>query len=298
MSYLYNEQVLGTSCIISENRKDKPYISTAGTTSCPFCEGNEAMLEHIWLEKSLENGDKIRVINNKYPVVSEGLKGIHDVIVDTLSHDKCIEDLYLKHWVSLLEVLHTRWNQVAACEAIQCIQVFKNYGKHAGASISHLHWQLIALEDTPMTLHNHYEAVAKKKGCILCDHLKRNQLGIEITDNEHWESIAPYGACFSHETWIILKEHRSHFGDLNDEMVKSLGEMMYIMAQAYKALLPDAHYNICIMSGRPNKDEQYHLYLKILPRIGRIAGFELATGCYINTVEPREHAERMKGIIS
>jgi UDPglucose--hexose-1-phosphate uridylyltransferase len=34
------------------------------------------------------------------------------------------------------------------------------------------------------------------------------------------------------------------------------------------------------------KREHYHWHLEILPRLSKIAGFELASGYYINTVAP------------
>jgi UDPglucose--hexose-1-phosphate uridylyltransferase len=38
----------------------------------------------------------------------------------------------------------------------------------------------------------------------------------------------------------------------------------------------------------------YHWHLEILPRITGIAGFEFATGYYINTSEPEDYARVLR----
>ena len=40
---------------------------------------------------------------------------------------------------------------------------------------------------------------------------------------------------------------------------------------------------------------EYHLNLRLLPRLSTAAGFELNTGIYINTVSPEKAASYLKG---
>jgi UDPglucose--hexose-1-phosphate uridylyltransferase len=38
----------------------------------------------------------------------------------------------------------------------------------------------------------------------------------------------------------------------------------------------------------------YHWHWEILPRLTGIAGYELATGCYMNPLPPEEAAQRLR----
>jgi UDPglucose--hexose-1-phosphate uridylyltransferase len=44
------------------------------------------------------------------------------------------------------------------------------------------------------------------------------------------------------------------------------------------------------------KREHYHWHLEILPRLSKIAGFELASGYHINTVAPEVAARQLRDI--
>ena len=60
----------------------------------------------------------------------------------------------------------------------------------------------------------------------------------------------------------------------------------------------DAPFNYVIHSAplREPMREHYHWHLEILPRIAKIAGFELASGYYINTVAPEIAARQLREI--
>jgi UDPglucose--hexose-1-phosphate uridylyltransferase len=40
----------------------------------------------------------------------------------------------------------------------------------------------------------------------------------------------------------------------------------------------------------------YHWYVSIIPRLTRVAGFEMGSGMYINTVLPEEAAEFLREV--
>ncbi|MDD5155759.1 MAG: galactose-1-phosphate uridylyltransferase, partial [Candidatus Omnitrophica bacterium] len=42
--------------------------------------------------------------------------------------------------------------------------------------------------------------------------------------------------------------------------------------------------------------EHFHWYLSIIPRVSKVAGFELGSGIFINASSPEEGAEFLRGI--
>lgn len=296
MTMLSENEALGISSIISENRQKRPQqVKSEGT--CPFCIQNKAAIEQVFMEKITSDGEHIRIVNNKYPICStEGpVCGKHDVVIETLHHHKKPHAFSKAHWRELLKLIQRRWQELAGDSHVNFIQVFKNEGERAGASIMHPHWQIVALEEVPLTMLRHYESVKniyETRGCALCKSLKDEVFGIIQTDT--WQLVVPKSARVPYETWIIPYRHISTFGELKTLEVEELADLLRDTLRLYEQMLPAVSYNICVMSGRPTRDKSYHVYISILPRTGNFAGFELATGCYINILNPQQQVDKMK----
>lgn len=294
---MYNDEVLGISSILSENRRTRPN-QFLGASPCPFCPENALEIEVVRKALVTKEGDKIQIVNNKYPACStEGtVYGIHDVIIETQEHHKKPEHFTKKHWKDLLQLIKERWIELSHMPRIHFIQVFKNEGEGAGASINHPHSQIIALEEVPCTIEGHYkkiEAYFKQTGkCRICQEIEDKTCS--VLKQEGWQLCVPEGASVPYETWIVPENHIANMGQIDEANIEALA---YIIEQAIKMnrhLLGEISYNICFMSGRYAQDEHYHFFIKILPRTGQFAGFELATGCTINVVDSKTQKEVMR----
>ncbi|MGL6174264.1 MAG: galactose-1-phosphate uridylyltransferase [Cellulosilyticaceae bacterium] len=292
---IFNECSWNRSCIVANGREKRPFIGEE-KKQCPFCKENKWMIEKVWLayqdDKNLDID--IRVVNNKYPVCnqSEELYGIHDVVIDTPRHNANPKDYSKEHWKAILIILQERWKMIKQDERIRFIQVFKNFGERAGASINHSHWQIISLEEPPITMNREYEKSSRQ--CIVCEWLKQLNKENIIYENEEWFIIAPNTPQMIYETWVVPKKHISNYEQVNSEMIESLSGIFQKIIGAYNQLNPEVHYNICWMSEKINIENQYHFYIKIIPREGNFGGYELATGCSITTISPRDYGEILK----
>jgi len=102
------------------------------------------------------------------------------------------------------------------------MQVFKNHGASAGASMSHSHSQIIALPIIPPSLSTrltamkeHFDQTGK---CILCEVPPKELL---IHESRHFISIVPFAATYAFEIWIIPRHHSAHFHHIDKEKVNS-----------------------------------------------------------------------------
>lgn len=300
---MYEDSYLVKSCIIAENRRDKPYIDEVAD-ACPFCPGHESDIDEIRLQvKEHAKPFQVKIVNNKYPVcdTQKGLYGVHDVVIDTPDHLAHPKDFTEMHWEVVLISMQKRWHQIAKDPKISFIQIFKNYGKNAGASIKHSHWQIIALAQTPYSIrsqHLQYHAFKDKEGdCYFCTKLKTIEKEYIIFETKNWLAIAPEVSQFAHETWLISKSHKKHYGELGEEALKECGGLLKRVLMGYDKVRPSGSFNICFIGGGIRDSLEHHFYIKIIPRLGEWAGFELATNCYINTVHPKTHAQVMKNIL-
>lgn len=282
----YNEYFL-SNCIIAEHRRERPFISK-DNSDCPFC------LPH-------EKEAFVRIVPNKYPVVDEKSSpyGIHDVVIDTPYHLQHPKDFSKAHWEALLVAMQQRWHELCKDDKVQFIQIFKNYGMAAGASISHSHSQILALENIPYGMTHQYihYNMFKEEPCYLCHLASQKESTYLIMENEAFIVIAPDTPVFAYETWLIPKKHHKHYGELSQEEVKSCGLLLKRLLEAYDLLEPDCAFNICFMSGGLHNTLDYHFYIKLVLRIGNIAGFEIATHCTFNMIHPKSQVKHLKNIL-
>lgn len=290
------QDLFNRTMIIADRRDARPFINEEDS-SCPFCLANKQYLANI-IDESWQGEELfVRIVPNRFPATSkDGVKGQHDVVIDTKNHKEHPKDFALVHWEELLLGIQKRWNQLMKDHKIKFIQVFKNYGIKAGASISHSHWQIIALEEVPHSMKAKYLAYHEETHCYLCDVQHRND-GFLVWENALIEVWVPPISQFPYEVWFIPKQHRQHYGELSIEEIKILGKLIKYLLEVYHRFNSQGDFNICMMSGDVRGKNPYHFYIQLVMRVGHIAGFEIATNCHILSVEPRTYAEEMKKIL-
>ena len=97
------------------------------------------------------------------------------------------------------------------------ILIYKNQGIEAGATLEHVHSQLIAMPMIPKLVleeinaaKNYYEA---NRQCVFCDAIRKEANGGErfVIENARYLVMCPFAPRFPYETWILPKQHSSFF---------------------------------------------------------------------------------------
>lgn len=219
----------------------------------------------------------IRVVPNKYPAV--GMQA-HEVIIESPDHNCSLGG-------QLFEAARERilyWKQEAQ---MQYVQFFKNSGEAAGASLEHPHSQLLALPLVPRRvseeLHGAHAYFAEHGHCFFCDEPEdRSRL---IFESDQMRAIVPCAPRFDFETWIIPVAHTSHFENSQPETVSAIHSAVQVVIDKLNEAVAYPAYNLILHTAPLHQPElsHYHWHLEVLPRLTGIAGFELATGCYITS---------------
>jgi UDPglucose--hexose-1-phosphate uridylyltransferase len=95
---------------------------------------------------------------------------------------------------------------------------------------------------------------------------------------------------------VLPRRHAAAFDGEVDrgDLARCLGEATRRVAGA----LGDPAYNV-VLHHAPRGEERvasYHWHVEILPRTTGIAGFELASGIFVNTVGPSEAARALRAV--
>jgi len=289
--------------------------------NCPFCWGNESMtppeiIAHRKYGPENSPGWTVRVVSNKFPALRiEGdlnkeaigmfdmMNGIgaHEVIIDTPDHFRDMADLNYAETEEIIWTYLARSVDLRRDRRFKYILIFKNYGKSAGASLEHPHSQLIALPIVPKRVNEEIDGAGKyyeyKERCAFCDMVReeKEEKDRAIYEDDKFIAFCPYVSRFPYEVWVLPKKHGSDFTSMPRDHVPSLAKALRDSLARIKSLLQDPPYNFIIHTSPINghEREDYHWHIEIMPKLGKVAGFEWGSGFYINPVPPDLAAENL-----
>jgi UDPglucose--hexose-1-phosphate uridylyltransferase len=331
VSELRKDPVTGRWVIISSDRRKRPNdfqlekATTIGADHCPFCAGREGMTPPEILafrsNGSAPNtaGWDLRVVPNKYPALQvegqldregEGLFdrmngiGAHEVIIETPDHTKSLAAMTEPEIERVLWAFRDRITDLKRDIRFRYIVVFKNHGGAAGATLDHTHSQLIALPIVPDFVREEVEGArrhyAAKERCVFCDIIRQEvSVGKRIIhENGETVALAPYAPCFPFETWILPRAHGARFEEAPRQVYESLARMLKSVLTRMNRALESPAYNLIVHNAPFSEPstEFFHWHLELLPKLTRTAGFEWATGFYVNPTSPEEAVEVLRSV--
>ena len=256
--------ITGDAVIVAPERARRPNNYREPEAACPFCPGNEALTPpEIYRDG---NPWRVRVFANKYPATEH-----HEVLVESSDHDATFD--HIAHADLVVAAAIDRYRALSRDAAH--VTIFKNHGLGAGASIPHLHSQIIGSPFVPPRVER--EAASFATRCALCT---TDEPLVRETKNFRW--IAPRGALFAYEQWIVPKQHVSELLDPFE-----LSELL----QASVARMNGA-YNWIFMNFP--RMPHAHAYVQVFPRSSVHAGYELASGSAINSASAEETVRRFR----
>jgi UDPglucose--hexose-1-phosphate uridylyltransferase len=228
--------------------------------------------------------------------------GAHEVIIETPRHEETLATMEDAAIEQVLWAFRERVQDLKQDRRFRYIIVFKNHGAAAGASLEHSHSQLIALPIVPREVRDEVDGArahfAAKERCVFCDIVRqethdRRRL---IAENADMVAVAPYAPRFPFETWILPKRHQSLYEESARHEYAALARLLGDMLRRLNRALRCPPYNLLIHNAplaEPASDF-YHWHVEIIPTLTKVAGFEWATGFYLNPTAPEEAAEVLR----
>ncbi|MEE8199750.1 MAG: galactose-1-phosphate uridylyltransferase [Candidatus Acidoferrales bacterium] len=292
----------------------------ARVPTCPFCPGNEAQTPPETFRDPKKGKWKVRVVPNKFAALAAegdlvrmhlGLKrtitgvGLHEVIVETPEHNLTLAQMEDEDVERVLRTFLERYHAVLADPRVEQVTLFKNHGPAAGTSIEHPHSQLIGTPIIPSEVIERLETALdffnnSAGDCLFCvtrnDELE-DRVRV-IIESAHFAAFIPFAALSPFHTWIFPKRHSASFGNIQPEELSDLARVLRRLLRKLYDGLADPDYNFTIRTAPKESDrvKYYHWYLSVVPRVTKIAGFELGSGMFINTALPEASAEFLRGI--
>jgi len=327
------DPLTGLKVVLAPARADRPFQFTpAGeahedaAASCPLCEGREELTPpEVWAERPGGGapdtpGWLVRSVPNKFPLLdqtppeegrpvtdplAEGrgepdyfasapATGLHEVIVHAPIHVASVSELGPEQLEHAMRGWRTR---SGAHPGAAYVHVMVNEGGAAGASLEHSHAQLYAIDFVPALIareREHFTAHNTRTmgGCLLCDlmreEVRRRDRVIAVDDDA--VLMAPFASRVPYELRVVPRHHERSFADAPETCAPLLHRALTMLRETLGAMPP---YNLWVRTA-PHDAEHFHWHIDIVPRLTRLAGFELGTGVSVNIRAPEQVAAELR----
>lgn len=308
------DAVTGRTVFVAPGRAERPVNDSLET--CPFCAGHEHLTPHEVLRSPADARLPwdARIVPNRYPFVVDGsagdppaaagsrlpgkvAHGVHDVVIESPRHDVSILEVAPASWLAAWRLVHARLAVLARRVDLGWGMVFKNSGPAAGASLEHVHSQLVALAAPPAPVAALQATADEALWSALIEGAARDER-IVARDGD-LVALVPPAPRQPFETWIFPVGRSPWFHASPDGEVAALARLSREMVARLGRVAPGADYNWWLLEApfpsRATPDaDRWRWRLEIVPRVSALAGFELGTGCHICVETPATCARSLR----
>lgn len=250
--------------VLSPRRARRPDVAHGAEPVCPFCLGREKdEPEAFRIGGAPGQSDwQVRVIPNKFPFAP-----IHEIVIHSPDHHKNFSELPLSHVELIFQTYRQRFQ---THQGNGQVIIFNNHGEAGGESLPHPHSQIAVVPanvdiDIPRLEEGESGHIEEKAG-------QTNHFGLYCPRSSQWPD----------EVWVVPHKRGRIFSETTDEEYKDLAAIVQKLVTAMTSVYGhEFPFNFYIY---PAGD----WYLRFIPRVKTIGGFELSTGIFVNTKDPKE----------
>lgn len=259
--------------ILAPRRANRPDVAKGAEPVCPFCPGKESEEKEVYRIPEASKGDRwaVRVLNNKFPFAP-----IHEIIIHSPDHYRNFDELPQSSIELILRAYRQRYN---VHKDTGQVYIFHNRGEAGGESMPHPHTQLAVVPfeikmDIPRLAEPNEMAIAAKDQTI--------------QGTNHFVIFCPKTSQWPDETWIAPELRGRAYGEITDGEIKDLAFILSRLIRIFDLRHgSEFPFNFYIYPGGD-------WYLRIIPRVKVLGGFEIGTGIFVNTQDPKETIEFIK----
>lgn len=326
MSVIRTDPLTGLTTIFAPERANRPIAIRNADTQCtssakqiesnPFAEGKESETTSELFAvrpaqtKPNQPGWSVRVVENKYPALTPHIElssdqnpyGVHEVIVECPQYETQITKLDLAQFQDIFRTYQQRLAVHRDDPQLKYALIFKNQGILGGASMGHVHSQLLASQLVPLSVYQELKSAQEyfthygnSLFGMFSQEIPAGFSGLVIS-TAHFDVVCPYASRFAFETWIIPRSLKTHFDHSSEQELDDLAAISRRVLLALEQILGNHDFNYAIQTPPFDTSEQsgYVWSMRIYPRMSHLAGFEVATNTFINPVFPEQAAECLR----
>ncbi len=210
-------------------------------------------------------------INDSDLMRAEGERGICRVICFTPRHDMTIARMATPEIRKVVDVWVDQFEELAAKDFIQYVQIFENRGAVMGCSNPHPHCQVWSNSSIPNEIRKETDsqrAWYDQKGTpLLRDYLEKEMaLGERVVlENDSFVTLVPFWAVWPFETMVLPKRHVTGFDELTSTERDGLADILKRTTTKYDNLFEvsfpySAGFHQRPVDGDEHREWQLHMH--------------------------------------
>ena len=305
---------------ISPARNTRPQSAPIGTTTapaCPLCVGGPE-LPFPYEAAVFENRFPTLLAEPPEPPQLEGptapSRGRCEVVLYTPTHTGSLATLTTQELARVIAIWTDRSAELWDEPEHRVVLVFENRGEDVGATLSHPHGQIYALDRLPVYLQTRMDALIQHRithgTCLSCEVVERDLAATDrrVRDNASFTVGVPFAPDWPFELHVRARRHGvRRLTDLTVDERRDLAGALREVVRIYDQLFdePLAYLMACQqapadLAGRPADD--WHLSFEFLPpnrapnKLKVRATVETAAGLFINDTVPEASAAQLAAV--
>jgi len=239
--------------------------------------------------------------------------GADEVVIETLEHNKQLEDLRDDQILLVMEAWRQRIEDLKRDLRFKYVSVYKDFGVLAGRAGEHAYSQVTATTFVPRRILYELRAAREwykeKERCVFCDIVKQEERQAKrmVDTQGDYVALCPYASRVPFEVWILDRKHNHLFeqprpGSNRRHLAALLRRVLRRLRQVAPAYHPVVHSspNTVHPKGETTtaywktiKDD-YHWHIEILPIVKTRSKSYNIKEVYFNEMVPEQAAAMLR----
>lgn len=308
---------------VSPARNQRPQSrpsSADATPGCPLCPGGP----------ELPFDYEAAVFENRFPTLlaappeapalpgeTRSSRGRCEVVLYTSTHEGSLATLTSQELARVVAIWVERSRELWEVPAHRYVLVFENRGEAVGATLSHPHGQIYALDHIPGLARIRVAALAAHRAatdtCLSCRTIDRDLRAPNrtIAENPNFTIAVPFAPNWPYEVHVRARRHGARrLPDLTADERSDLARALRTVVRIYDRFYPAASMDYMMVcqqgpagdNGDPVED--WHLSFEFLPpnrgpdKMKVRASVETAAGLFINDTVPEDSAAELAAVLA
>lgn len=242
-------------------------------------------------------------------LVAEPARGLCKVLCFHPDHSLTLARMTRPEIRRVVDAWTREYQELAAMDWIEYVQIFENRGAMMGASNPHPHgqiWSTGFVPDEPAAeTVAQREHLARTGHCLLCDYLSAEEVAQErlVFQNEHFTALVPWWAVWPFEVLLVSRRHFGALPEFNDAERDGLADALKRLTTRFDNLFETSFPYTMGFHQSPTASvahPEWHFHAHFYPPLLRSAtvrkfmvGFEML-GMPQRDITPEDAAQRLR----
>ena len=229
--------------------------------------------------------------------------GAHDVVIESPDDRRQLMQTTPAEFARVLLAWRRRMEQLERNPDIAAVSAFRNEGFQAGASLPHVHSQIVGMNSVPHEIAGRLQRAIdyrQRTGRDLFDDLCAAELHQERRIIDASSDLLIYCPFAGRVAWqvrfVVPPADGRAFSTATSKTLRRLAAAIHCTVEALTQIIGEFAFNLVLIQPPVGRHEM-PWHIDLIPRTAGSTGFEFITDVDIVTIAPEFAAEQLRSVI-